>query len=113
MYYRGSPALMLLRLLQAMSCALPVVTTSAGAIGEVARDGETALVVPAKNSDALADALHQIRTDRDSARQLGQRARELVRAHHQLDGMLTQMEEVFHRALDKEAAFASPTYEEN
>jgi len=85
-------------LLQAMSCALPVVTTSVGAIGEIARDGQTALVVPAQDSDALAQALSRIRAQRDFARQLGARARDLVRTHHQLASMLTQMEEVFARA---------------
>ena len=91
-----------------MSCALPVVTTSVGAIGEIAQDGETALVVPAKDSDALADALHRIHTDRDGARQLGLRARELVRTHHQLDGMLTQMEDVFERAQNGGAGLSRP-----
>lgn len=99
-------------LLQAMSCALPVVTTSVGAIGEIARDGQTALVVPAKDPDALAEALQRIHTDREAARQLGLRARELVRAHHQLGGMLTQMEEVFERALDSGAGFSTPTCED-
>src|SRR2546430_2757979 len=44
-------------LLQAMVARVPCVTTSVGGIPEIARDGETARVVPATNAKALAAAI--------------------------------------------------------
>ncbi len=86
-------------LLQAMACALPVVTTQAGAIGEIARDSETALVVAPRDAAALAAALERLAGDEELARTLGHRAHELVRARHGEDVMLDKMEAVFKGAL--------------
>ena len=44
-------------LLQAMACGVPVITTDAGAIGEIARSGDTALVVQKQDASALCRAL--------------------------------------------------------
>lgn len=43
--------------LDAIACGVPVVATDAGGIPEMVRDGETGLLVSAKNSNALADAV--------------------------------------------------------
>ena len=69
-------------LLQAMFAGVPAVTTDAGAIPEIARDGETALVVARENAQALAE-----------------RARAFVLPRFGLATMLDRMEGVFRRAL--------------
>jgi glycosyltransferase involved in cell wall biosynthesis len=86
-------------ILQAMACGLPVVTTDAGAISEVAHPEETALVVPVRDADALMVALMRLIKDRPLGQRLGGAARELVCRQHTEEGMLDQMEEVFQRAL--------------
>lgn len=86
-------------ILQAFACALPVVTTEAGAIGEVARDGQTALVVRMQDAAALARALERLLADPQLGLELATRALELVRRKHGLDTMLDRMEAVFHAAL--------------
>jgi len=43
-------------LLEAFAMAKPVVATDVYGLGEVVRDGETGRLVPAKDSDAIADA---------------------------------------------------------
>jgi glycosyltransferase involved in cell wall biosynthesis len=82
-------------LLQAMAVGLPCVTTDAGAIPEIAVDGETALVVPREDAPALAGALQRLLDDPDLGARLATAARRLVAARHSVDEMLDRMEEVF------------------
>ena len=86
-------------ILQAFACGLPVVTTAAGAIGEIARDGDTALVVAMQDAAALAHALDRLHDDAPLAHALAARALALVRAGHGIDVMLDRMEAVFRAAL--------------
>ena len=85
-------------LVQAMMTGLACVTTAAGAIPEIARDGETALVVPAEDADALARALARLADDAALRERLGAAARAWCVAHHSYDAMLARMESIFARA---------------
>jgi glycosyltransferase involved in cell wall biosynthesis len=82
-------------LLQAMLCGLPCVTTAAGSIGEIARDGETAVVVPAEDPAALRQGLKTVLGDGQLAARLGQAARAHCAAHFGARSMLDRMERVF------------------
>ena len=86
-------------LLQALFMGVPCVTTDAGAIPEIARDGETALVVPRDDSTALAAALDRVLLVPSIASGLAERAREYVVPRFALPTMLDRMENVFQRAL--------------
>lgn len=66
----GSPNV----LLEAMSAGLPIVATNAGGIAEIAADGDTALIVPARNPHALAAAIQRIQSNPDLARRLAVQA---------------------------------------
>jgi glycosyltransferase involved in cell wall biosynthesis len=90
-------------LLQAMFAAIPCVTTDAGAIPEIAHDGETARVVRREDPQALAAAIDALLDDRDAASQMAQRAREHVVPRFGLDLMLDRMERVFRTALAQSA----------
>jgi glycosyltransferase involved in cell wall biosynthesis len=46
--------------LEAMSQGLPVIATPVGCAPELVRDGETGMIVPARSSRALADAVTRI-----------------------------------------------------
>jgi glycosyltransferase involved in cell wall biosynthesis len=50
-----------LPVLEAMACGAPVVTTTGSAPEEIA--GDSALLVPPQNADALRDAIHRVLTD--------------------------------------------------
>ena len=64
---------------EAMSCGTALVSTTGGAIPEVAgRDGETTLAVPPGDSAALAAALVRVLGDADLRARLGAAARERV-----------------------------------
>ena len=90
-------------ILQAMACGVPVVTTDAGAIGEVAYEatGETeatACIVAKEDAGALRDAIVALRTDPDRRARMAASALTVVRQRHGIDGMLDRMEDVFRRA---------------
>lgn len=57
--------------LEAQASGRPVVTTNHGAIPEYVKDGETALVVPESDADALAEGLLRVLTDDALATRLG------------------------------------------
>lgn len=82
-------------LLQAMMTGLPCITTSAGAIPDVARDGVNALVVPPADPNALLSALRRLEAEPSLARRLGDAARTWALAHATINGMLDRMEDVF------------------
>ena len=88
-------------ILQAFACGLPVVTTEAGAIPEVARDGETALIVNMQDAAALAQGLARLLDDAALRARLGANALAQAHARHGIDAMLDQMEAVFMRAAGK------------
>jgi glycosyltransferase involved in cell wall biosynthesis len=67
--------------LQAMSSGVPLVTTTAGALPEVAgRNGETALLVPPGDAGALADAIGRLLDDPALRARLGEAALRRSRA---------------------------------
>ncbi len=65
--------------IEAMSCAVPLVTTTGGALPEVVgADGEAALLVPPGDAAALAGGVRRILDDPELGRRLGQGGRRRV-----------------------------------
>ncbi|HEX2389910.1 MAG TPA: glycosyltransferase [Casimicrobiaceae bacterium] len=86
-------------LLQAMFMAVPCITTDAGAIPEIARDADTARVVPREDAAALARAIDAVLDDPAGSAAMAERARTYVVPRFGLPSMLDRMEDVFRRAL--------------
>jgi len=61
--------------LEAMACGAAVVASRVGGIPEVVADGDTGLLVPPGDPDALADALNVLLRDPGLAAQMGRRGR--------------------------------------
>jgi glycosyltransferase involved in cell wall biosynthesis len=87
-------------LLQAMFAGVPCVTTTAGAIPEIARDGVTALVVPAGDPASLAAAIDRLLGDAALCARLADAARAHIAPRFSLDTMLDRMEAAFRRAIE-------------
>lgn len=66
-------------LLDAMACGKPVVATAAGGMPEVVQHGETGLIVPPRDSRAMADAIIRLLKDEPLRQRMG--AAGLSRAH--------------------------------
>jgi glycosyltransferase involved in cell wall biosynthesis len=60
--------------LDAMSVGLPVVGTRAGGIAEMIEDGKSGLLVEARNSEALANAILKLAADEELRKHLGSNA---------------------------------------
>ena len=84
-------------IMQAMSCGLPVVATTAGAIDEAVTHDATGLIVPAMDSHALAEALRTLIDDEPLRRRFGQQSRRVALERFGMDRMLDRMEDVFRR----------------
>jgi len=65
-------------LAEAMHAGLPIVTTRTGAVDEILREGENALIVPAADSEALAGAIRLLAANSDTRAAFGRRSRELA-----------------------------------
>jgi glycosyltransferase involved in cell wall biosynthesis len=61
--------------LEAMERARPVVAAAIGGLGELVRDGETGLLVPAGEAEPLRDAIVRLAGDLDLARAMGEAGR--------------------------------------
>ncbi len=86
-------------ILQAMLCALPIVTTPVGAILEAVADGETALVVPPKDAASLATAIARLLDDDSLAARLSDAARQRACMDFSREAMLDRMEAIFGAAV--------------
>ena len=61
--------------LEAMERARPVIAAEIGGLGELVRDGETGVLVPPGDADALRDAIVRVAGDLDAARAMGEAGR--------------------------------------
>ena len=86
-------------LMQAMACALPCITTAVGAIPELARHNQTAMVVPAQDVPALANSIGHLLADEPLRARLGSAALQHVVATHGRALMLDRMETLFRKAV--------------
>lgn len=91
-------------IMQAMACALPVVSTPVGAIGEAVDDGVTGTLVTPRSAEALAAGLVQLRDDAALRARFGAAGRERAVRNFGIDRMLDRMEAVFRDALRERRA---------
>ncbi len=82
-------------LLEAMNAGLPVVGTRRGAIPEVVRDGETGLLVPPKDPEALATALIRLLCDPDRAKAMGRAGLSRLRREYDMDRAVRAHDELY------------------
>ena len=82
-------------IMQAMACAIPVVSTTAGAITEAVDAGTTGLIVAPRDPEALAGALATLSDDPALRARFGAAARERALRDFGIDRMLDRMEALF------------------
>lgn len=77
-------------LLDAMAAARPIVATTAGGIPEVVAHGETGLLVPPREADALAGAILALLQDDDRRRRMGESGLARAQAMFSVDRMVEE-----------------------
>ncbi len=84
-------------IIQAMACGLPVISTPIGSISEAVIDKVTGMLVPARDSNALADAIENLINQPQLRARLGAAGRVHANEKFALEHMLDRMETVFSR----------------
>jgi glycosyltransferase involved in cell wall biosynthesis len=75
-------------LVEGMLAARPVIATDAGGAREIVRHGETGILVPPGDADALADAVASLLANRDAMAAMGAAGRARALAHFSLGATL-------------------------
>jgi glycosyltransferase involved in cell wall biosynthesis len=82
---------------EAMAAGLPIVTTAVGGLPTVVDEGVTGLLTPV-DEPALAAALATLATDRERARTMGARAREVALSRYSHDRMVDAYLDLYRQA---------------
>ncbi len=85
--------------LEAASCARPLLVTRVGGMATLLTDRENALVVPPGDAQALADGLRWLVQHPDEARRFGMAAYTLVKQSFSVEAMIEQVLLVYDRAV--------------
>jgi glycosyltransferase involved in cell wall biosynthesis len=88
-----------LAVVEAMLAGLPVVASTVGSVADAVLDGETGLLVPAENPEALASAIGTLLADPDRMREMGNRGREVARRQFTARAMAARFESLYEELL--------------
>ena len=87
--------------LEAMAASKPVIATKVGAIGGVIKDGENGLLVNAKDSEGLRNAIASLLGDPERRRRLGDQAHAWVSQNYTSEAMALKYREMYEEVLGK------------
>ncbi len=88
-------------ILEAMSVKKAVVASNVGGIGELVQDEVTGLLVPAGNSNQLAQAILRLLTNKKLIKQMGEQGFLRVKESFTEEKMVNQIFEIYQQALGK------------
>lgn len=86
-------------LLEAQSMGLPVVSTYHAGIPEIVKDGESGLLVPERDSEALAGALETLISEPERWSEMGKRGREHIERNHSIEAVTDDLLELYRSLL--------------
>ena len=87
-------------LLEAASCARPIVATDVPGCREIVRPGENGILVPVRDARSLADALETLLRDRELRQAMGAKSRALVERHFHQDRVVSETLDVYESLLN-------------
>lgn len=90
---------MCLAVAEALAVGTPVVATEVGGVPQTVVHGETGLLVPARDPEALARGIRRLLGNRDEARRLAEAGGERVRRLYALDAMVQTTSALYARLL--------------
>lgn len=94
-------------LAEAQAMETPIVASRVGGIPESVRDGETALLVPEKDPDAIADAVAALLQDPERARRMGEAGRRYALKKFDQNRLADQWVEIYSNLVDSNSARTS------
>jgi len=81
--------------IEGMAASKPVVATGAGGVLDIIEDGVNGLLVPCKDSKAMAKAILQIISDKAKAKQMGLAARQSVAIKFTIQRQVTAIQKLY------------------
>jgi len=81
--------------LEAMAAGVPIVASRVGGLADMLADGESALLVPPNDPDALAAAFSRLRSDTRLRGKLAENAMPIVRERYEVSQMLSALAAVY------------------
>lgn len=81
-------------LIEAAACGVPAVSTDVGAVRDIVLDGETGFVVPVDEEALLAERILYLFQHPDERKRMGERARQHVETHFDLQKMVERYAQV-------------------
>jgi glycosyltransferase involved in cell wall biosynthesis len=94
--------------IEAMAAGLPVVGTRVGGTPEAVEDGVTGLLVPPRDSEALARCIGLLLEDRDLASRLGRAGRRRIEERFSTERMVRATERVYGSLIEEARRRSSP-----
>lgn len=95
---------------EALASGRPTIITDAQGIAEYLSDGDNVLIVPARDVDALAEAMRQLLRDESLRRHMGAAARRTVETSLSSDVVVAQLEAAYRAGLRAQAARVVPAH---
>jgi glycosyltransferase involved in cell wall biosynthesis len=88
-------------LIEAGAASLPAVATDVGGVSEVVLEGETGLLSPAGDHDALGASVVRLAADAELRGRMGTRAREHVLQRYSIDRLLADIDALYEELLTR------------
>lgn len=89
-------------LIEALTYKKPVIASSVGGIVDIIKHNETGLLVPEKDSNALADALTKVLRDEQYAKSLGEKGFQYITTKYNWNTIVEQIIELYEKKSAKE-----------
>jgi glycosyltransferase involved in cell wall biosynthesis len=87
--------------LEAAACGVPSVAGDSGGVRSAVRDGETGIVVPPTDAEAVTGAIHSLLLNPERRAQMGRAARHAVETHYNWDRVARDTREFTYDVLAK------------
>jgi glycosyltransferase involved in cell wall biosynthesis len=86
-------------IIEGMAMKKPVIASNVGGIPEIIVDGQTGILVPPENAEALRQALESLLENRDMRKKMGIEGRKRVEQMFSIDKNVRQTEQIYGRLL--------------
>jgi glycosyltransferase involved in cell wall biosynthesis len=82
-------------LIQAQALGIPVIATRVGGIPEVVKNNQTGILVASRDSDALAEAIHKLLSDKSLRDTMGEAGKNWIKGRFQARTMVSETSNLY------------------
>lgn len=86
--------------IEASACGLPVIVSRVGGLPEVVQEGQTGLIIPPKDVNALVQALDTLIKNKKNRMEMGKAGVEFVQQHYDWEDCVDKMEKLYYQMIE-------------